>query len=77
MRPLLDIATPAAVLRQIRVDAGVTLDDLARRIGVRESTLSRWEREVIRPHLLSRKAWVAEVRRIHREYSTPPIEQVS
>jgi transcriptional regulator with XRE-family HTH domain len=41
----------AAALRQARINAGLTQEELARRIDVRAVAVSRWERGVHQPGL--------------------------
>lgn len=57
----LDWPTVAQERKEQRVRAGVTQHRLAALIGVRESTLMRWENGKGAPSRLGERAWVAEL----------------
>lgn len=52
---------PIASLRARRIGCQITVADLARRIGINHTTLSRWERGIGSPDLSSFIAWAEEL----------------
>lgn len=50
--------------RTLRLDAGLSLADVAPEIGVDPSTLARWERGAARPHRDAAFRWEAVLARL-------------
>ena len=48
-------------LKRRRQAVGAALEDVAALIGVRASTVSRWERGAVDPHALMLRGWVEAI----------------